>query len=471
MRVLKFHVPIFLVGFAFVCGEADAQSIEDALAAAYTQSTQLGAQRASQRATDELVPQALSNWRPTVTANGSVARTNTQYAPAAINQLESAGWGTTKTVGVQVVENVYRGGRTVAQTSQATNTVKAGQAQLKSTEESVLLSAAQSYLDVVRDEATVDLNASNEDVLKKELDASNARFKVGEVTRTDVALAEASYQQARAQYQTAVGQLATDRATYQRIIGQPPGKIEQPLFKYVLPPSLEEAVADAEVNNPAVIAAEYTERAARDNVDLYEGARLPTVSIVGSYTRIYPAPNSATAGLSSVGAVTQAGTIAHYNNGSIEAEMTWPLYTGGLASSQVRQSKQTANQALIAIEDAKRVARQNAITAWQQLTTARANIEALSAQVKAAEVGAEGTRQQALVGTSTVLDSLTAEQELLQAQVNLVGAQHDALLYSFTLLSAVGKMTAPDLGLAVAVYNPQTNQDDVRDRWMGTGVN
>jgi outer membrane protein TolC len=137
----------------------------------------------------------------------------------------------------------------------------------------------------------------------------------------------------------------------------------------------------------------------------------------------------------------------------------------------VRQSKQTANQDLIAIEDAKRVARQNAISAWQQLAASRANIEALTAQVQAAQIGAEGTRQQALVGTSTVLDSLTAEQNLLQAQVNLIGAQHDTLLNSFALLSAVGRLTAEDMSLAVSVYNPQVNQDRVGDKWMGTGIN
>ena len=98
----------------------------------------------------------------------------------------------------------------------------------------------------------------------------------------------------------------------------------------------------------------------------------------------------------------------------------------------MREAKQTANQNLIAVEDAKRVARQTAIAAWQQLVASKANIEALTAQVEAAQIGAEGTRQQALVGTATVLDSLTSEQNLLQAEVNLVGAQHDALVNSFT---------------------------------------
>jgi outer membrane protein TolC len=136
----------------------------------------------------------------------------------------------------------------------------------------------------------------------------------------------------------------------------------------------------------------------------------------------------------------------------------------------VRQAKQTANQYLIAVEDAKRTARQTAITAWQQLVAARANIQAYEAQVNAAQIGAEGTREQALVGTATVLDSLTAEQNLLQAQVNLVGAQHDALFYSFSVLSAVGRMTAEELTLNVKVYDPQVNQDRVGDKWFGTDI-
>jgi len=454
---------------------AMAQTMEETLSSAYAQSTQLGTARAQQRATDEQVPQALSNWRPTVTASAGITRTHTQYTPqptqsvfanGTIQQVPipgTFGFNNQKTIGVQVVQNIYRGGRTEAQTSQATNAVKAGQSQLKATEQAVLLAAAQAYLDVVRDQSTVDLNASNEAVLKRQLDAETDRLRVGEVTRTDVALAQASYQQARAQHTTAIGTLKTDQAAYQRVIGQAPGKLVQPVFKYELPATLEDAVAEAEENNPSVVAAEFVERAARDGVDLAQGARLPTIQLIGTFERLYPGNNSANQ------LTTGAGT-GHIDTGSVEASITWPLYTGGLASSQVREAKQTANQNLIAIEDAKRVARQTAIAAWQQLKTAQANIEALTAQVEAAAIGAEGTRQQALVGTATVLDSLTAEQQLLQAQVNLVGAQHDALVDSYTLLSSVGRLTARDMALAVTVYDPEVNASRVRDKWFGTGI-
>jgi outer membrane protein/adhesin transport system outer membrane protein len=455
-----------------------AQTIEETLSKAYVQSTQLGVSRAQQRATDEQVPQALSNWRPTVTVTAGITRTHTEYTPPIPSGALSGaapGFNTSKTIGVQVVQNLYRGGRTEAQTSQATNAVKAGQAQLKATEQAVLLAAAQAYLDVVRDQSTVDLNASNEAVLKRQLDAETDRLRVGEVTRTDVALAQASYQQARAQHTTAIGALKTDQATYQRVVGQAPGKLVQPVFKYELPGTLEDAVAEAEENNPNVIAAEFVERAARDGIDLAQGARLPTIQLIGTFERLYPGPNSSSQSLAAqtldptTGAALTRG-IDHIDTGSVAAQITWPLYTGGLASSQVREAKQTANQNLIAIEDAKRVARQTAISAWQQLVTAKANIVALTAQVEAAQIGAEGTRQQALVGTATVLDSLTAEQQLLQAQVNLVGAQHDALVDSYTLLSAVGRLTARDLALQVEIYDPQVNANRVKDKWFGTGI-
>jgi outer membrane protein/adhesin transport system outer membrane protein len=452
-----------VLGVLMTIQPATAQSIQDTLSTAYGQSTQLGVQRAQQRATDEQVPQALSNWRPTVTATAGITRTHTDVAPPTAVASASVGYNTQKSASVQVVQNLYRGGRTEAQTSQATNAVKAGQSQLKATEQAVLLQAAQSYLDVVRDQSTVDLNANNEAVLKRQLDAESDRLRVGEVTRTDVALAQASYQQARAQHTTAIGTLQTDRAAFQRVVGQAPGKLVQPVFKYELPGSLEDAVAEAETNNPNVVAAEFVERAARDGVDLAEGARLPTIQLIGTFERIYPGPNASQSFFGE-------GHASHIDTGSVEAQVTWPIYTGGLASSQVRESKQTANQNLIAIEDAKRVARQTAIAAWQQLVAAKANIEALTAQVEAAQIGAEGTRQQALVGTATVLDSLTAEQNLLQAQVNLVGAQHDALVDQFTLLSAVGRLTARDMSLPVTIYDPQVNQDRVGDKWFGTGI-
>ncbi len=460
-----------------------AQSLTETLGLAYTQSTQLSGQRAQQRATDEQVPQALSNWRPTVTLNGSIERTHAGYGPPSVaanvarassnnpNGVGYNSYNTDSSVGVQVVEHLYRGGRTVAQTSQATNTVKAGQSQLKNSEQTVLLAGAQAYLDVYRDQATVDLTANNEAVLKRQLDAESDRFRVGEVTRTDVALSEASYEQARSQHTTAIGQLATDRATFQHIVGQAPQKLVQGEFKYPLPATLEEAVADAEENNPAVVAAVFTERAARDSVDVVQGARLPQVDLVGTVSRIYPGPNSDLSSSSASNAASGLGSrLNHIDDASVAAQMTWPIYTGGLASSQVREAKQTANQNLIAIEEAKRVARQAAISAWEQLTAARASVEALSAQVKAAQIGAEGTRQQALVGTSTVLDSLTAEQNLLQAQVNLVSAQHDVLVNSFTVLSAVGGLTARDLRLDVQIYDPQVNQDKVGDKVFGTGI-
>jgi outer membrane protein/adhesin transport system outer membrane protein len=303
--------------------------------------------------------------------------------------------------------------------------------------------------------------------LKRQLDAERDRFRVGEVTRTDVALSEASYEQARSQHQTAIGDLATARANYQHVVGQAPGKLVQPPFKYPLPATLDEAVGQAEETNPAVIAAIFAERAARDNIDVAQGARLPQVDLIGSIQRIYPGGNSQLSAASTSGS---QGRFDHLDVGTVAIQGTIPLYTGGLASSQVREAKHTANQNLIAIEEAKRAARQSAISAWEQLQASRASIEALTAQVKAAEIGAEGTRQQALVGTSTVLDSLTAEQQLLTAQVNLVSAQHDELLNSFTLLSAIGRMNAQDMNLAVKIYDPQVNQDRVGDKWFGTGI-
>ena len=470
------YVPVTLAAFAALAAVSDAgaQSIDEALVSAYTQSTQLGAQREQQKATDELVPQALSNWRPTVSVNGAVSRTYNNDSPQIYNSLQGfngSPYGTSKSVGVQVTQPLYRGGKTTAQTSQATNLVQAGKAQLGATEQSVLLSTIQSYLDVARDQVNVELTANNENVLKRQFEATQDRFRVGEITRTDVALSQSSYDQSRAQHITALGALANDRATFQRIVGQAPGKLEFPVFKYQLPGSLEDAVGEAESNNPAVIASEYTERAARDAIDVAEGNRLPQVNLIGALTRTYPAANGSL-GLLANNIVNgqRVGSLDHLDVGSVQVQMNWQLYTGGLVSSQVRQSKHTANQNLIAIEDAKRVARQTAISAWNQLQTARANIEAFTSQVNAAQIGAEGTRQQALVGTSTILDSLTAEQTLLQAQFNLVGARREALLDSYILLAATGHLNARDLGLSVKYYDPQANQDRVGDKPFGTGI-
>jgi outer membrane protein len=437
---------------------AAAQTLTEAFAYAYNNNPQLLAQRASLRATDETVPQALANWRPTVTFSA-----NAGFNRAGFEQRTAAGQPTptqfssfvSRSIDLQVAQPIYRGGRTEAQTRQAINTVQAARAQTLSIETTVFQAVATAYLDVVRDQTLVEVARNNEQVLKKQLEATRDRFRVGEVTRTDVAQAESSLAQATAQRITAEGNLETSRANYTRQVGHPPGRLVMPRQRPALPATREEALALAAGDNPAVIAASFTELAARDNVDLVRGQLLPTISIVGDLNR------------SSSPSFAQQN--ARTDTASVTARLTMPLYEGGAIYSQTRQAQQTVGQRRSQVDDQRRISVQDATRAWETLQAARAAIASFGAAVRAAQIALEGTQQEALVGSRTVLDVLIAEQQLFTTQSQLVTAQHDAALQEFVLAAAMGRLIAPELRLPVKLYDMDRHYRSVKDKWLGFG--
>jgi TolC family type I secretion outer membrane protein len=432
---------------------ASAQTITEAFAYAYNNNPQLLAQRANLRATDEQVPQALSNWRPTVTFTGQAGETRAGFTqpgnPTAFSTF------TARSVDLTINQPIYRGGRTEAQTRQAINTVQAARAQTLSVETTVFQSVAQAYLDVVRDQTLVEVNRSNENVLKKQLEATQDRFRVGEVTRTDVAQAESSLAQATATRIASEGTLEVSRANYTRAVGHPPGRLILPRERPALPATREEALSIAATNNPNVIAANFTELAARDNVDFVRGQLLPQISIVGDVNRSY----------------SPSVTLrqARQDQASVVARLTMPLYEGGQIYSQTRQAEQTVGQRRSQVDDARRVAVQQATSAWETLNSARAAIASFAAAVRAAQIALAGIQQEALVGSRTVLDVLISQQQLFTTQSQLVGAQHDAALAEFNLAAAGGRLIAPELRLPVQLYDMERHYKQVKDKWFGFG--
>ena len=354
-----------------------------------------------------------------------------------------------------VSQPVWRGGRTVAQTSEAENLVKAGRAGLVVTEESVLLSAVTDYLNVVEQQAVLDLDRNNEQVLRRQLDLTQNQFQVGEVTRTDVAQAEASYAAAISTRQSAEGQLGVFRAAYTHDIGQTPGVLTAPTPQLDLPPSRDEAIRLAQDGAPSVTQAQYNLQAAEDDVRLIRGNLLPTVSINGAASR-------------ATGQITGfAGANTPIYSESITAQLAVPLYEGGLYYSQTRAALQTATQRRSQLDDAKLAAGQAASQAWDNLIATRATIISLQRQVQANEISVEGVNQEQAVGQRTVFDVLQQQQTLFQSRVNLVQSQHDEIIYEFTLAQAVGRLTAKDLHLPIEYYDPEKNYKTVKDKWFG----
>jgi TolC family type I secretion outer membrane protein len=452
-----------IVGLTAISTQA--QTLTDALAETYNTNPQLLAQRALLRATDEQVPQALSFWRPQVTFTGQVGlNTSALQTPPVSPTLNGLGQVVSTSdrrhiitrpdlVEFQAIQPVYRGGRTVAQTRQAINTVESTRAQTLAVETSVFQAVAMAYLDVVRDQALVEVDRNNVEVLRKQLEATQDRFRVGEVTRTDVAQAEAALAQAQGTLVTQEGTLEISRAEYVRAVGHPPGRLMLPRERPVLPATREEALSLATNNNFSVISAKFAELAARDNIDVVRGQLLPQISVVGTLDRSYD----------------QSATFkgALLNSAQITAQLTMPLYEGGAIYSQTRQAQQTVGQRRSQVDDARRAAVQTAAQFWSTLQAARASISSFAAAVRAAQIALEGTQQEALVGTRTVLDVLIQNQTLLQTQSQLVTAQHDAALAEFNLASAVGRLIAPELNLPVRLYDMEQHYREVKDKWIG----
>ena len=427
-----------------------AQKLMDALALTYTNNPTLQAQRARLRAVDEGVPQALSGWRPDV-------RFTTDVGKLRRRTNNTGGFGSgddTRTFysgGFRVTQNVYAGGTTEAEIKQAKHEVSAERARLMTTEQEVFLDAVTAYMDVFREEAVLRLNINNEQVLSRQLQATLDRFDVGEVTRTDVAQAESRVARATAERIQAEGDLEVSRAFFEQVVGEKPTAVPNPGYPPSLPTGVGEAVNLARDGNPVVISATFDERASRAFIEAVKGELLPSIDLVGDASR-------------SRNEGTPDRTV---DDITVTAELTVPLYQQGAVSSRIREAIQLAGENQLQVEEARRAAIENAKSGYEQLLTARASIQSREAEVRAAKIALEGVEQEAAVGSRTVLDVLDAEQELLDAQVSLVLDQRDAIVASYQLLAAVGRLTARDLGLTVNRYDQKSHYLRVRDRLWG----
>lgn len=454
MNVRLSGVPGYLVFplclILLVLGDANAQTIEDALTIAYRNNPTLLGQRAKLRATDEGVSQALSDWRPSVEISGSISRsitTNTARTFGGQNQIR-----TPRGVTLEISQPLFRGGRTLAATREAENTVHAERWRLAEIEQDVLLDAATAFLDVFRDEAVLNLNINNEQVLKRQLEATRDRFEVGEITRTDVHQAEARLAGAAADRIESEGNLEASRATYRNVVGEAaPRNLKVPATPTGHPDTQEEANKAAALDNPVVVSAEFDRKALEDKVDEVRGELLPSVDLNFKVSRNFE--NSSNTNV--------------FREESVTATVTVPLYQQGEVFSRLREAKQDVAEQVQIVDQARRDAIEDATRAWESLVTARARVKSFKAQIEANMVALEGVEREAQVGSRTVLDVLDAEQELLDSRVAHVRAQRDELVAIFELKAAMGQLTAQRMHLPVEAYDPAVHYQEVRDKWFG----
>ena len=442
-----------LVGAALcaigAAGPAQGLTLDEALAAAYASSPALQAERAKLRATDETVPQALSGYRPTLQASGTFGR---QRDNTTARGLASEETNSPASLGVDLVQPVYDGGRAAAAVRQAEGAVRAQRAALNAAEQEILLATATAYMDALRDLAVLDLARNNEMVLGRQLELVRERFRVGDLTQTDVSIAESRLARAQADRVQAEGQLEASRAGFMRVVGKRAERLSRPKQRLTLPATLDEALAAARAANPAVLGARASEEAASAAVDRERSALLPDLNLRAGVSR---------------GWDTGRG-IDRADTASVTAQLRIPLYDAGLASAKVREAKQGVAERRHQADDALRRTEDEAIRAWQALATARAAIDARRSQIRAAEIALEGVRNENKVGTRTTAEVLDAEQELLDARVEMVRAEHDEVAASYRLLAAVGGLNTERLALAVDRYDADAHHQRARGRWWGT---
>ncbi len=428
-----------------------AQTLEEVLATAYDSNPQIVAQRALLRSTDENIAIARSGWRPTVTVNNQIGAATTERQGVKGDPRGSV----PRSSSLDVSQPLYRGGRTEAGVRRSRNQIQAERARLYAVEQSVFLDAATSYFNLVRDEATLALRINNVSVLTRQLESTRDQFRVGVVTRTDVSQAEAALAGANADRSAAEGNLTASRATFQRIVGVVPDRLTPPSAPAALPSQNAEAATLAATTNPSVIAARFDNEAAKETIDEIRGELLPTVALTGQIA--YRAGQTVT-------------TQNSQNSAQAVVSMSVPLYESGSVYARMRQARQVESQRSAQYELARRQAVELSATAFENLTSARARIVALKAQITASEIALEGVRQEATVGSRTVLDVLNAEQTLLNAQVSLVQSQRDELTFSYQLLSAIGRLTAQGMALSVQLYDFEANFRAVENKWFGSEI-
>jgi outer membrane protein len=432
-----------------------ADTIEAALVRAYQSNPQLNAQRALVRSTDENVPQALSGYRPKVAITASAGY---QYIDALATQgavpntFEDHGANAPRSAGITATQTLYNGNQTANKTRAAESQVSGAREGLRVLEQGVLLNAATIYMDYLRDAAIVEVQKSNVRVLEQTLKQTQDRFNVGEVTRTDVAQSEAQLAAGRTQELQAESNLTTTRSNFRRIIGNEPEALApgSPVDRF-LPATLPAAVELSLIVNPSVTAAMFGIDVNFLTVKVNEGALLPTLTAQVAVQQSYE----------------QLLTTYRSFGASAIAQLTIPVYQGGAEYSLIRQSKENLAQQRLNLETIRDQTRANTVTAWGQLVAGKAQVASAQSQVTASEIALNGVREEAKAGQRTTLDVLNAQQALVNARVALVTAQHDRVVASYSVLSAVGRLSPIVLKLPTATYDPSVHYMQVRDSWAG----
>jgi TolC family type I secretion outer membrane protein len=368
-----------LMPFAADGAQAETFTLQEALALAYETNPRLEAERAQLRATDEEVAKALSGWRPNLGVSGSYGWTSNEINTFALPIPE----GHPRDMTVTVTQPLFTG-QTIPATRQANAQVRAGRFQLTSVEQSVLLAAARAYFSVIADEAVLNFRRDNVMLLSGQLDMTQQRVNIGDITVTDLQLVQARLAAANAEVQTAEARLASSRAEFERAIGRPAETLDMMPPLPPVPEGPMQATTLAVENNPDLNTAREQARVADAAVSVATGALLPSLSVQGQYSKSHD----------------QAGIGVEVESTSVVAQLRVPIYQGGVEYAGVRQAKQNRSKATFTITDVERQVRQNVDAAWQATMSARAAMALYEQQVQAAQLAHDGFAEGVRAGSA-----------------------------------------------------------------------
>ena len=422
-----------------------AENIFGAMSKAYQNNSTLNSDRAGVRVTDEGVAIAKSGYRPTLNATASASLNDTTTARGSFQ----AG-----SFGIELNQMLFDGFQTKNSVASAEAQVLASRENLRNSEQTILFDAVSAYMALYLNRQVAVLREKNLEFLNEQLRAAEARFEVGEGTRTDVAQADASRAAAIALLNSARAQVKSSEAIYRRVIGVDASKLETPVAAgKSLPKSINQAYALAEGGHPAIKATQHAVDAAAFNVKVNEGALLPNLGLTAGVER---SVDSLSGTFSNDATTATAGV-----------RLNVPIYQGGRVAATVRQSKETLGQRRIAVDEARDAVRAAVASAWAQLEAARASVTANRAAIAAAQLALEGVIEERKVGQRTTLDVLNAQADVLDAQISLAQSEHDSVVASYAVVSAVGRLTARGIGLQVAEHKPEEHYEAVKDKWFG----
>jgi outer membrane protein len=454
MRRIIFY--LFVLGLLFpLAVHAEPETLEQAWAEAYRSNPSLQAERAKLRTTDEAVAQAQAHWRPSIQATGNLGKTY-QYLPAQ-KQFGTANFAdTTRGYNVRVTQPLFRGWRTDSETDAAEKQVLSGRAALSDTEQQLFLDTATAFLNTVRDESILDIQRENEHVLEEKLTETKTRTKYGELTETDIEQAASRLERARVSRYQAESSLRNDHASYLRLVGHLPEGLKAPALTSDPSRSHDDILQLADTRNPKVVAAQYDMEQALAEIDLTKGGLLPELDLVGNSGKNWG----------------ESSTLpGRFDSDQVLLQLTMPLYDSGTTYSKTRAAEQTATQKRMVLQEARHKAHETADNAWEALRESEAALKADSAEVEASARALEGVKVQSKAGTRTTLDVLNAEQEWLDAKLDLLKSQHDRDLAILQIVVAIGQLTTEYMALPVERYDPEQHYRDVRNQWVGFSRN